>query len=254
MSELPEFSASRFNLYKTCARLYKYQYVDGFESNKHVYTVMGSALHYAIEQYYRVKENPLPTFSAHYYALVEQAASSTNGLVASHLIGKAAQLGQAILRDLNWDRLEPKEIEFGFRLPFPNAENPLVMMRGFIDMITKDGWIIDHKSGGKKPTRAELAHNPQLLLYVWPYEQLHGQKPSKVFWHHLRTLELVEAEVMVDFDKKIYDLEQLLVRILTDTEFPKIEQGYFCNQICAHGSLCWPQESYEESAFIEGTF
>jgi hypothetical protein len=254
MTELPEFSASRFNLYKTCARLYKYQYVDGFESNRHVYTVMGSALHYAIEQYYEAKENPMTTYTKHYYSLIESSVASANGLVATHLIGKAAQLGQSILRDMNWDRLRPKEVELGFRFPFP-AQNPMVIMRGFIDMITEDGWIIDHKSGSKKPTRAELAHNPQLLLYVWAYEQMYGKKPEKVYWHHLRTLELVEAGVMEDFDKKIHELEKLLAHILSDTEFPKIEQGYFCNQVCAHGTLCWPQrDTYEESAFITGDF
>jgi hypothetical protein len=248
MSTLPDFSASRFNLYKTCPRLYKMQYIEGLEGNKHVYTVMGSALHHAIEEYYAGKTNFLPVFSNYFNEAIASAVGSEKGLVASNLIGKASQLGQTILRGLNWDQFVPARIEYGFRLPFP-AENPLVLMRGFIDMITEDGCIIDHKSGSKKPTGPELANNPQLLIYVWAYEQLFGVKPKAVYWHHLRTLELVEAAVMVDYDTKIQKLEESLVHILNDTEFTKIDQGYFCNRICAHVELCWPPINYEESSF-----
>lgn len=255
MIELPEFSASRFNLYKTCPRLYMYQYIEHLPSNKHIYTVMGSALHKSIEEYYRGKENPMKTYSSYFYAELDNALSSQAGLVAADLSTKAHKIGADILRDFNWDRFNPKEIELGFRFPFP-TKNPKVMMRGFIDMITEEGFLVDHKSGSKKPTRDELANNPQLILYVWAYEQLYGTKPTKVYWHHLRTLELVEANVLEDYDAKLNNLELALERILSDTEFPKIEQGGFCNRVCAHGSLCWPREQhgYEESSFIERNF
>ena len=248
MNSLPEFSASRFNLYKTCPRLYKMQYKEGLEGNKHVYTVMGSALHYAIESYYGGKTNAIPLFSSYFNEAIASAVGSERGLVASNLIGKASQLGQSILREMNWDQFNPTHLEYGFKLPFP-TENPLVLMRGFIDMLTDDGCIIDHKSGSKKPTANELANNPQLLIYVWAYERLFGHKPKAVYWHHLRTLELVEAKVMVDYDEKLKKLEETLVHIMNDTEFERIPQGYFCNRICAHVELCWPSTNYEESSF-----
>jgi RecB family exonuclease len=249
MDSLPEFSASRFNLYKTCPRLYKMQYIEGLESNKHVYTVMGSALHHAIEEYYAGKTNFLPIFTGYYNEAIASAMDTEHGLVAANLIGKASQLGQSILRELNWDQFNPTHIEYGFKIPFP-LENPLVLMRGFIDMITDDGCIIDHKSGSKKPTSVELANNPQLLIYVWAYEHLFGVKPKAVYWHHLRTLELVEAKVMDNYDEKIKKLEETLVHILKDVDFPKIPRGYFCDRICAHVDLCWPSTDYEESPFI----
>lgn len=248
---LPEFSASRFNLYKTCPRLYRYQYIDHLEGNRHVYTLMGSALHLAIEHYYKTKENPLPLFTNNFHELMAAASASENGVVAGNLLAKAVTLGQSILRGMDWGTLEPKEIEFGFRLPFP-AENPLVIMRGFIDMITEDEWIVDHKSGGKKPSSVELANNPQLLIYVWAYEQLYGHKPKRVIWHHLRTLELCEAKVMDDYDAKLEKLTKTLVSILTDTAFEKIPEGYFCKQVCAHNHLCWPRQTDEESLTFAG--
>jgi len=248
---LPEFSASRFNLYKTCAQLYKLQYIDGLTSNRHVYTVMGSALHHAIEHYYGDgKDAPVQIFSRYYNEAIASAVNSENGLVATHLIGKASQLGRDIVRDMDWEKFSPLQIEYGFKLPFP-AENSLVMMRGFIDMITVDERIIDHKSSSKKPTSAELAVNPQLLIYVWAYEQLFGKKPKAVYWHHLRTSELLEAKVMENYDEKLKNLEVALDLILHDTEYAKIPKNYFCERVCAHHDLCWPGSNNEESFTIE---
>jgi len=248
---LPEFSASRFNLYRTCARLYKLQYVDGLTSNKHVYTVMGSALHYAIEQYY-VKDNdaPVQVFSRHYNEAVSTAVNSDNGLVATHLIGKASQLGRGIIQEMNWDQFNPTYVEYGFKLPFP-AHNPLVLMRGFIDMITDDERIIDHKSSSKKPTAVELANNPQFLLYVWAYKELFGKLPKSVHWHHLRTSELLEAKVMENYDEKIKKLEEALSLILHDKEYAKISKNYFCERVCAHHDLCWSGGDDAESITFE---
>ena len=130
-------------------------------------------------------------------------------------------------------------------------------MRGFIDMITEEGYILDHKSAGKRPTKAELAVNPQLLLYVWAYEQVYGKKPEKVFWHHLRTAELIEADVMVDYEQKIAKLTELLQSILNDTEFPKQPYGYFCTNLCTYHDLCWTQSNEKSSITsggIEGLF
>ena len=249
---LPEFSASRFNLYKTCAQLYKLQYIDGLTSNRHVYTVMGSALHHAIEHYYGDgKDSPVQVFSRYYNEAIASAVNSENGLVATHLIGKASQLGREIVRDMDWEKFSPSQIEYGFKLPFP-SENPLVLMRGFIDMITVDENIIDHKSTSKKPTNAELAINPQLLIYVWAYEQVFGKKPKAVYWHHLRTSELLEAKVMENYDEKIKNLEATLTSILNDTVYSKIERSYFCDRVCAHRDICWPEEANEESFTFTG--
>ena len=179
------------------------------------------------------------------------------GAGIGNLIGKAHQIGQDILRDFDWGKLNPVEIELGFRFDFP-TEDPLVIMRGFMDMITEEGYIIDHKSAGKRPTKAELAVNPQLLLYVWAYEKMYGKKPVKVFWHHLRTAELIEADVLTDYDAKLQTLVEALRVILADTEYPKQPYGYFCTNLCSYHDLCWSKQTNEKSVTssggIEGLF
>jgi len=250
MTDLPNFSASRINLYRTCARMYRYQYVDEVPGNTHAYTVMGSALHSAIENYYLHEKNPAGTFSARFNEGVGQAMDRAQ-LVGTHLVSKAAVLGQEILANIKWWEIRPTDIEVGFSLPFP-TKNPRVLMRGFIDMITEEEWVIDHKSTSKKPTKAALAVNPQLIIYCWAYREVRGHLPTAVYWHHLRTQEMLEAEVLVDFEDKLRNLEEELVRILEDREYPKIERGYFCNTLCAHTDRCWPQHDYGNTLIDEG--
>jgi hypothetical protein len=212
---------------------------------------MGSALHYAIEQYYlNGNDAPAQVFSRHYNDAVASAVNSENGLVATHLIGKASQLGREIINEMDWEKFDPTHIEYGFKLPFP-TNSPRVLMRGFIDMITADERIIDHKSSSKKPTAAELANNPQLLIYVWAYKELFGKFPKSVHWHHLRTSELLEAKVMENYDEKIKKLEAALDAILQDTVYAKIPRNYFCDRVCAHRDLCWPGSDDEESITFE---
>jgi RecB family exonuclease len=248
-AELPNFSASRFHLYRTCPRLYRYQYIDGLPGNTHVYTVMGSALHAAIEQHYKHEKNPAGVFSTRFNEGINEAMDRS-ALVGVGLVSKAAALGQGIIAGIQWWTLKPSMIEVGFSFPFP-THNPMVQMRGFIDMITEEEYIIDHKSGSKKPTALELAHNPQLLIYCWAYRLTTGRLPKKVFWHHLRTHELVEAKVLDGFEDKLAKLEADLTQILSDREYAKIERGYFCDNLCAHKELCWP-DTYGNSTYGAG--
>lgn len=179
------------------------------------------------------------------------------GIVAGNLISKAHQIGQDILREFDWGNLTLLRSSLGFGFEFP-TEEPLVIMRGFMDMVTEEGYIIDHKSAGKRPTKAELAVNPQLLLYVWAYERMYGKKPVKVYWHHLRTAELIEADVLTDYDTKLQALVDTLRTILADTEYQKQPYGYFCTNLCSYHDLCWSQQTHEKSVIssggIEGLF
>jgi RecB family exonuclease len=250
VTELPPFSASRFNLYRKCPRLYRHQYIDNLPSNTHAYTVMGSALHAAIEQHYKYEKSAAGVFSTQFNQGIGEAMDRS-ALVGQNLVSKAAALGQDILTKLPWWAFNPVQIEVGFSYAFPD-KHPLVQMRGFIDMITAEGYIIDHKSGAKKPSAAELAHNPQLIIYCWAYRLTTGELPKKVYWHHLRTQELVEARVLDDFETKLSHLEEELAQILNDTEFEKITRGYFCDTVCAHKDLCWPTK-YGDTVIDAGT-
>jgi RecB family exonuclease len=237
------FSASRIGTYQTCPRLYYYQYVDRQEQPKHILTLMGSALHKAIEAFYKQGAQPLPVFSKEFYGSLRQLDAAT-GLRGKESPGEVFMIGKSILEKIDWS-FKPLEIELGFNLPFPNKEHQVCDIRGFIDMIAEDGTLVDHKSGKTKPTKKKLSDNVQFLIYMWAYRQLYGQFPSKMYWHHLRTGELVE--VTIDkYEERLVTLTALIETIKSDTVFEKVEQNGFCRNVCNFYEKCWGiQENVE---------
>lgn len=243
---LPEFSASRINTYKTCPRLYKYKYIDKQEEPKHILTVLGSALHKSIEEFYANATPPKLTFNKEFYNGVSYAESSV-GTVGKDSPTQVALLGQAILDSLDWS-LKPTELEMAFSLPFPNKESPVCTLRGVIDMIISGGVIIDHKSTKVKPSLKKLSENYQFTLYAWAYRELYGSLPDKVYWHHLRTHEFLEADVLSDLDKRIEIIADDIRQIIADTEYTKIPKSGFCEKVCHFYNVCWGDRSVEDNS------
>jgi CRISPR/Cas system-associated exonuclease Cas4 (RecB family) len=154
-------------------------------------------------------------------------------------------LGKSIMDAIDWS-FKPIELEKEFELPFPNKENPVCILRGVIDMILDGGIIIDHKSSKTKPTKKKLADNYQFTLYAWAYRELYGTLPERVYWHHLRTQELLEADVLKDFDQKLTSIVEDVKMIIVDREYQKVARNGFCNNVCHFKDKCWGEdvESY----------
>jgi CRISPR/Cas system-associated exonuclease Cas4 (RecB family) len=225
--------------------LYFFKYIEKGEAEpRHVLTIMGSALHKSIEEYYRNDKPPKLTFNKEFYDGVALAEAEV-GVVGRDSPTQVALLGQSILDSIDWS-FKPVELEMAFRLPFPNKENPVCTLRGVIDMIVSGGTIIDHKSSKTKPTKKKLADNYQFTLYAWAYRELYGELPEKVYWHHLRTQELIEADVITDIDTKIEKIADDVRQILADTEYNKIPKSGFCERVCHFHNVCWGEESVED--------
>ena len=232
-----KFSASRINTYKTCPKLFYYKYIERQEEPKHILTIMGSALHKSIENFYLRGILPQATFTKEFYNGVVYAESNL-GVVGKDTPAQVAMLGKSIMDAIDWS-FKPIELEKEFELPFPNKENPVCILRGVIDMILDGGIIIDHKSSKTKPTKKKLADNYQFTLYAWAYRELYGTLPDKVYWHHLRTQELLEADVLKDFEEKLTNIVEDVKMIITDTEYQKVARNGFCDNVCHFKDKCW---------------
>lgn len=230
------FSASRIGTYQTCPRLYYYQYINRHEQPKHILTLMGSALHKAIEAFYTQGTQPLSVFSREFYGSLRHADIEL-GVRGKESPAEVFLIGKAILESIDWS-FKPRQIELGFNLPFPSKEEPICNMRGFIDMILEDNTLVDHKSGKTKPSRKKLTENTQFLVYMWAYRELYGQFPERMYWHHLRTAELVEVKID-NFDQRLEELEHLIKKIQADTAYEKVEQNGFCRNVCNFYEKCW---------------
>lgn len=237
----PRISASKIGTYSTCARLYYLDYIERRDRSDNPAAIMGSALHKAIELYYTDGSNPRDVYQHEMHARVS-AAFERGSMRFEYALRPAYKDGYDILDRFEWSRFTPVALEQHFILPFPDAANAFVDIEGYIDMISGKGEaldVIDHKSAKKQPAAEELAHNTQMLIYAWAFKQMHGHYPGAVYWNHLRTGELIRADVLTDIDRKLDELAEQIRKILGTTEYNKREKDGFCIKVCRYHNECW---------------
>lgn len=120
----------------------------------------------------------------------------------------------------------PLALEAEFKLPFLTTN-----VVGKIDKVEQDeqGYIVtDYKTGKTKPDKWFLRHNPQLTAYAWACQELYGELPYKLVWHHLATDELLETERN---EADIADLQKMISNALFMYD-NGIKHRIFHEQIC----------------------
>lgn len=229
---LPTVSASKINLFRECGKRYYYRYIEGLDQGNNIYAAFGSALHAAIQMYHTEGKEPYATFSETLRQIVETENVSQANLLTQFLVE-----GKEVLKFAQWKLFKPKEVELEFKLPFPNKENPIAVMHGFIDMVNLDGSIVDHKSNKKKPSFTTLSVNPQFSIYRWAYNELYGELPTKMYWDHLRTGELIEV-IQPTYDILIHRLAEDVESIISTEKFARKPYDSVC-YMCPFKELCY---------------
>lgn len=227
---LRKISASQLNTFGTCKRLYYYNYIDIQPSYTNPLTIMGSSLHRAIEQKLKGKGKPLITFVRDFEERID--ADNVKRLDKAQL---AKKTGIEIIGKIEWSKLIPFNedfIEYSFELPFPR-DNPIVVIRGIIDLLTHDMIVIDHKSAQRTPTLKERSWNPQFIIYLWAVHELLGEYPKTVLYHSLREGKFYETNVEQDITAKLEWLEEQIRILIAEEEYPKKEKpDGFCSNVC----------------------
>lgn len=236
-------SASRIKTYRICARKYYYSYIldknDRPEQDKNIGALLGTALHTAIERRYRNNEDPIMVFQRTMDETLTEWESKGHTILGEQWYTKSLKEGKKMLEAMNWDAFHPTELEFHFNFPFPTAENPIVMLNGYIDLIDPLGYVVDHKSQRKLPTQDQLNHDSQLLIYAWAYKQLYGILPAKVYWNDLRTSKLIEVDVLTDFDTKLSQLTLDIIAMTNNLYFARKQLDSVCTRECSFYTLCY---------------
>ena len=222
---LQTVSASKIKVYRTCARQFQYKYkmarAERPEDHKNVAALLGTALHKAIELYYKEKKSPTATFQSVMTNTLDEWEEAKFKINALDYFPRAMKVGKDILKTFNWDQFNPMELEYEFTLPFPSVENPLVNMTGLIDLLDMSGMIVDHKSATTAPNQDELDNDPQFIIYYWAMLQIEGIPPWKVVWNHLRTGKLIEANIGHNYEDKLEQLTVDIQGMLTNTVYPR---------------------------------
>lgn len=181
-------SASKIKTYQSCNRQFFYRYIDKIPSGVSGRALLGRAIHKAIELGFQ-GQGPFTVFNEYWLAGMKQVTGNEN-------LQKIYNEGLKMLDLYNFNQAPPLESELGFTLPYPNAEEPIVMMNGYFDQVYANS-VIDMKTSLRRPKESVLKYSPQFIIYAWAFQQLYGKIP-KIYWHHLRTGEKFLADITQD--------------------------------------------------------
>lgn len=242
-NKLPQISASKLKVFRTCARQYQFKYIIKPDSrpteDKNIGALMGSALHKSIELYYRNGANPMTTFQNYMMRTLGEWQEQNLKINGEAYFSKSLKEGRAILETYNWDRFDPLALELYFARPFPSVEDPVCKIVGYIDHIDKKNFVVDHKSQRAMPSQDELNHDPQFLIYAWVYLQMEGTLPDAVYWNNLRSGELIAVDVLTDFDYKIDQLAEDIYALLENKHYQRRQMDKVCLRECSFFENCY---------------
>jgi len=240
---IPTISASKLKTYKTCQKQYYNKYIvakeDRTQEQKNVAALLGSALHKAIEEKYKSGKSPTGIFQGYMSDKIVEWEAAGYEIKMLDYYSRAIIVGKGILKDFPWDMFNPIELEYAFTLPFPNKENPIVNITGLIDMIDMNGSVIDHKSATYAPNVDDVSNDAQFLIYAFAYEQIHGVRPYKVIWNHLRTNRQIEADIYNNYQDKLDQLTNDIEAMIHNKYFARINSGNICRTQCSFYQQCY---------------
>jgi len=237
---LPVLSASRIKLFKRCGKQYAYRYVLNQADDKSIPALIGSAYHKAIESYYSDGKNVAATYQRFVNDSLNEWNDKGYSIKGEEWYKEMKNAGSDMVTLFKPDMFQPTALEYDFTLPFPNAENPICMIHGFIDLIDSREWVVDHKTGKKKPTVLDLTSDPQFLLYAWAYHAVHQKLPKHIYWHHARTGELLDIPIQDQFQERLEMLqEDITAMIATQTYSRRPYDTQICVRECSFFHECY---------------
>ena len=187
-------SASQIGTFLTCPVAYRISYVELVERElPNIYMVFGTAVHEALADNYEQKikskkdlpfEEVITKFEEVFnkesqnciipnYANVNTMRMEAENMLSEYMIKVSPNI-------------QPKKVEYKFEIAL--TKYPITIL-GFIDLITDDGIVIDHKTVGKttekKWTQNAVDDNLQLSLYAVAYRKLFKEKEKALEIHTL---------------------------------------------------------------------
>ncbi|HEX9780293.1 MAG TPA: ATP-dependent DNA helicase [bacterium] len=228
--------------YRTCPLKYRFSHVLHVPVMRHHPVIYGTAIHKAIEVYFRrvLQGSPMPCSE-----LLEafQAAWKSEGFFTREHEALRLEQGQRTLRrfyERQQERPErPALIEERFRFPLP--ENVIVVGRwDRVDVHGDQAVIIDYKSSEVREQAAadrQAKQSFQLAVYALAWKRLRGGPPARV------ELRFLESELTGTHEITASDLESAERQLLEvaggirDRKFPARPQEFSCRW-CAFQSVC----------------
>jgi hypothetical protein len=193
-SDLPTFSASKIKTFSACKRKYYYSYIVREAQKRNPAAAMGTCVHKTVESFHRGELSSPDDLWTVYNNEWRRELQSSADLLTDGRVSKLQREGVAILERYDWTR-HPRDVEIVFTLPYPDELFPLCYITGIIDQTYDDGHIEDLKTSRNRPLQGILDYDPQFIIYNWAYDSMYREPASGIYWHHLRTGDMIEAHV-----------------------------------------------------------
>lgn len=235
--DLLKLSASRLKTYSSCPRKYWYTY-ENEKIPPHPSAFMGRAVHRTVELGHNTLKagEPLPEPVTAFSKFWLEETAEFEGQIDHKLYTD----GVKIIEKYDFTRRTPEHIELEFKLPFPNKDEALCVIHGFIDQFYEWG-LVDLKTGKRKPAALLLNNDLQFILYKWAFKELTGEEPKRVIWHHMRTGEDLDFEIADRLDRA----KRVVERIVHSYNFNSWDRsiGEAC-MFCSHQDSCLGSGKY----------
>ncbi|MFH1063493.1 MAG: PD-(D/E)XK nuclease family protein [Candidatus Woesearchaeota archaeon] len=245
-------SPSSINTFKQCPRKYFYQYIIKYPTKENIHCVRGNIVHEALEKFFDIDAAKLESetykkelschLKDHFDSAWKKAASRLQkvGLPDDKISFYYTESTQMLANWLNqfftdmekgvsegmditqaFTKIAPSEIEKQYK-------DPELMVRGFIDVVHKDGdtvTLIDYKTSKTDDWKPE--YTLQLGIYAVLYEKTHGCYPQKVgLWllkHGYKEMGVTPKMVK----DALFEIEQIHFATESDTitDYRKKESG-----------------------------
>lgn len=173
-------SVSQIRMYLRCPAQYYFRYVENIKVPPSGPLVLGKAVHAGLEYYFWEKlffgTEARPALVLDVYSDAFES-ERLDVLWGDEEPGKAKDEGAELIKLYLADtpQVIPLAVEKKFEVPIAGT-----VLMGFIDLITADGKIIDHKVVSKTPPENKIQEDIQLTAYAMGFRYLFDQLPAEV--------------------------------------------------------------------------
>jgi len=189
---------SRINLYNRCPYAFYLKYIKEIRQPSASFFILGGAVHFAFEEYYRVKaegkqsslEEIKDVFSLGFEADWSEAEIDT-GIEDIGEVEKGAIKDEGIKLIETYfpvaEEIIPSEVEKWVSAEIGSG----IVLFGKFDLITKDGSIVDLKTSKRKKSKVDGASQIQLEIY-----KLATGQDGKCYIHNIIKKKKPEVEIL----------------------------------------------------------
>lgn len=273
-----EIHSSQMRTYRTCPRMYRYQYVDKLQPRQvSEKLALGTLVHRGLGGYY-LGEDPFTVYDSAFEELLDRLYERGSPPDNIEAIKADAELGRAMLRGYiayakQNDNFSMEAIEQPFRIPirhYRSGRNVGAYLVGTFDGIAYDVWgrywLKEFKTAAAFPSNTLLRLDEQSGYYLlgavdtfpdWDFFGVNYTVIRKVTPERARTETIRRYKVL----RNAYEIENLRVRLYwtwrkmqaDDIYLP--HSGQHCTWMCSYAPLCTAEEDGSDvDALIESLY